>query len=489
MTKKEQQKTPIGKINPKKVKATQAKAQRPDAAMADEASPVQQQMEATSMVQRGDRMAAQAESVFITDSDLPMRAHYILIGVALFFAAFVSWANWAKLDEVTRGQGKIIPSSETKTLQSLEGGIVEEFLVREGEQVKKGQVLIRLRDIEASSDLGTNEQRYLGTLASVTRLQAEAEGLAAPEFSEELIEKAPQSVQEEMNAFKANKTRMDSQKLVLEQQLSQRRQEIKEINMRISDARGLLSIAREEKAMIAPLVQKGSAPKMELLQLERSIKERQTELNTALTSLPRAKSAVEEAEARLKELENNAKAEAQIELATKTMELNSLRETLTALEDRKTRTEMVSPVDGFVQDIKVNTVGGVVQPGEDVIQIVPLDEKLLVEAQIRPDDIGFLHPGMPAVVKITAYDFSIYGGLKGELLEISPDSFQDEQGNIFFRARIRTFENQIKPKGDKELPLKVGMQTSVDILTGEKTVMAYILKPLRKTLDNAMNER
>lgn len=488
MVKKEK----FAKIDPKKMSKAEieaAKKARPNAAMADEASPVQQQIEATSMVQGGGPAQTEANGFLITDSDLPMRAHFILFGVAFFFAAFVIWASWATLDEVTRGQGKIIPSSETKTLQSLEGGIVDEFLVREGEQVKKGQTLLRLRDIEALSDLGTNEQRYLGTLASIARLQAEVDGLSAPDFPQEVMEKAPQSVTEEMNAFKANRTRMDSQRMVLEQQLSQRRQEVREIETRISDTRGLLSIAREEKAMIAPLVEKGSAPRMELLQLDRSIKERQTELNTSLTALPRAKSAVEEAEARLAELKDNATAEAQTELAAKTVELNSLRETLTALEDRKTRTEMISPVDGFVQDIKVNTIGGVVQPGEDVIQIVPLDENLLVEAQIRPDDIGFLHPGMPAVVKITAYDYSIYGGLEGKLLDISPDSFQDEQGNIFFRARIETFENQLKPKGNKELPIKVGMQTSVDILTGEKTVMEYILKPLRKTLDNAMNER
>ncbi len=492
MTKKEK----LAKINPKKMSPEQlkaakkaAKTARPDAAMADRASPVQQQMEATSMVQSGPSINAKAEGLLITDSDLPVRAHFILLGIILFCLCFFIWACWATLDEVTRAQGKIIPSTETKTIQSLEGGIVEEFLVREGEQVAKGQTLLRLRDIEATSDLGTNEQRYMGTLASIARLQAQVEGLSAPDFPQEVMEKAPQSVTEELNAFKANRMQMDSQRLVLEQQLSQRRQEVREITTRISDTRGLLSIAREEKAMIAPLVEKGSAPRMELLQLDRSIKERQTELNTSLTSLPRARSAVEEAEARLAELKNNAAAEAQTELAAKTVELNSLRETLTALQDRKTRTEMISPVDGFVQDIKVNTIGGVVQPGEDVIQIVPLDENLLVEAQIRPDDIGFLHPGMKAVVKITAYDYSIYGGLEGKLLDISPDSFQDEQGNIYFRARIETFENQLKPKGNKKFPIKVGMQTSVDILTGEKTVMAYILKPLRKTLDNAMNER
>ncbi|MCB9979949.1 MAG: HlyD family type I secretion periplasmic adaptor subunit [Rhodospirillales bacterium] len=386
MTKKQ---PPIGKITPKKVPADRAKPGRPDMDLADEASPIQQHMEKNSLAQAKERLDARAESFLITDSDLPVSRHYILFSIALFIVAFVTWASWAKLDEVTRGQGKIISSLETKTLQSLEGGIVDEFLVREGEQVKKGQILLRLRDIAASSDLGANEQRYLGTLAAVSRLQAEAEGLSSPDFPEDVMKKAPQSVIEEMNAFKATRKQIESQRSVLEQQLSQRQQEVREISTRINDTRGLLRIAKEEQSMIAPLVEKGSAPRMELLQLERSIKERQTELNGLTTSLPRAKSAVDEAEARLKELATNTKATAQTELAAKTMELNSLKETLAALEDRKTRTEMISPVDGFVQDIKVNTIGGVVQPGADVIEIVPSDDNLLIEARIRPDDIGF----------------------------------------------------------------------------------------------------
>ena len=273
----EDQKKPIGKITPKKVAAEKSVAARPDAAMADEASPVQQKMEKNSIMQGLERVNARAEGFLISDSDLPMRNHYILFGAVIFLTGMILWASWAKLDEVTRGMGKIIPSSETKVLQSLEGGIVDEFLVREGEQVTKGQILIRLRDIEAASDFGSNEQRYLGTLASVARLQAEAEGLASPVFPKEVMEKVPQSVTEEMNSFKANRNRIQSQRMVVEQQLSQRQQEVNELNTRIADTRGLLSIAREEKNMIAPLVERGSAPRLELLQLDRSIKERQTE--------------------------------------------------------------------------------------------------------------------------------------------------------------------------------------------------------------------
>ena len=240
--------------------------------------------------------------------------------------------------------------------------------------------------------------------------------------------------------------------------------------------------------LIKPLVEKGSAPKLELLQLQRGIQERVSELNGLKSSLPRAKSAIEEANARMEEIQQTAKTEAQTELAAKLTELNEIRERLSGLEERKVRKEMKSPVSGTIQEITVSTVGGVVRAGEDLIKIVPKDDQLIVEARVKPSDRAFIYPGQPAVIKITAYDFSIYGGLKGELLDISADTIEDDQGNPFYRVRLRTHETELKRKGEV-LPIIPGMVTSVDILTGQKTVMQYLLKPFVKTLDNAMNER
>jgi adhesin transport system membrane fusion protein len=240
--------------------------------------------------------------------------------------------------------------------------------------------------------------------------------------------------------------------------------------------------------MVEPLVARGSAPKLELLQLERTLREKTTELNSYLSSVPRIKSAIDEAKARLNEVETASKAQAQTELSAKTIELNEIRERLTALKDRKTRTELKSPVNGTIKAIEANTVGGVVRPGEDIIQIVPKDDQLLVEARIRPADIAFLYPQQKAIVKITAYDFSIYGGLDAEVVDISADTIEDEEGNSFYRVRLRTYENELKRRG-QVLPIIPGMVASVDVLTGEKTVMQYLLKPFIKTLDNAMNER
>jgi adhesin transport system membrane fusion protein len=291
-----------------------------------------------------------------------------------------------------------------------------------------------------------------------------------------------------MNAYRANMDKLNGQTIILQQQKSQRAQELSELQIKSSDLKGQLALVQEEKAMIAPLVASGSAPKMELLQLDRSIKEKQTELNSVNAAMPRARSAIAEAEARIKDLESSAKAQAQTEMAAKSAEMNALKLGLATLTDKKDRTEIKSPVNGYVKDLKVYTVGGVVQPGQDFIEIVPKDDQLLVEARIRPKDIAFLYPDQPAMVKITAYDFSIYGGLPGKVVGISPDAVTDEKGESFYHVRILTTENSLKRKGEV-LPIIPGMVATVDILTGEKTVMEYLLKPFVKTLDSALNER
>ncbi len=431
---------------------------------------------------------AHADKFFTADDELPLEQHALLVMIGMFFVIFILWANMAALDEVTRGDGRVIPSTEIQKLQSLEGGIVEKFLVHEGDSVAAGQPLMQLRDVQASSDLGANQKRYLGLLAKVERLKAEADGLATPAFSDAVMKGAPESVKEELEAFKANAVNILSQTQVLDQQQMQREQEVSGLRRRVSDLSEVLRLSKEERDMIAPLVERGSAPQLELLQLERGIKERQTELNSVSASLSQAQSAVNEAKARIEELKSSMRAQSQTELSATMIEMNTVKETLSGLEDRKVRTEIRSPVDGTIKDILVNTVGGVVQPGEDLIEIVPKDDQLIIEARIRPSDIAFLHPGQAAVVKITAYDFSIYGGLRGELIDISADTLTNEKQETFYRVRVRTKETALKRKGEV-LEIIPGMVASVDILTGEKTVMQYILKPLIKTLDRAMHER
>ncbi len=434
-----------------------------------------------------DRLAARADRFFETDEDLGLGKHMILIAVVAFVAIFIIWANWAELDEVTRGDGTVIPSSEVQKISSLEGGIVQEFFVSEGDEVEAGQILVRLSDVAAKSELGSGEARMFGLQATIARLQAEAEG-EMPEFSEEIMAGAPQSVSEEMNAFRANQASISSQVTVINSQISQRQQELNELQVRSSDIRAQLNLIKDEKAMIEPLVASGSAPRLELLQLDRSIKEKETELNGVLNAIPRARAAIGEARGRINEIRSQARAQAQTELSAKLIEMNAIRQGLAGVEDRKLRAEIRSPVNGYVKDMKVYTVGGVVQPGQEFIEIVPKDDQLLVEAKINPKDIAWLYPDQKSVVKITAYDFSVYGGLDGKLVSISPDAVTDEEGNSFYNVRVLTEKNALEHK-DEVLPIIPGMVASVDILTGQKTVMEYLLKPFVKTLDKAMNER
>jgi len=437
-----------------------------------------------------DKIEAYGDKLLATDEDLPLARHLQLFTIVAIVVVFIIWANFATLDEITRGQGRVIPSSEVQVIQHQEGGTVQNLLVREGDTVETGQVLMRLSDIGAASELGSTKARLMGLQAKILRLQAEAEGQTVLEFPEQMMVEIPDTVREEMNTFQANQSQLRSQKSVLESQLSQRRGEVSEINTRIADLNRVIALTNEEMAMIRPLVERGSAPKRDVLQLEQTLAQQRSELNGLRASLPRARSAIAEAEARLNDIETTFKTEAQNELTTALIDVKQAEQQVPALQDRQSRTEIRSPVRGIVKDIRIQTDegSGVIRPGDAIMEIVPLDDQLVIEAQIKPSDVAFLHPGQEATVKITAYDFSIYGGLKGELTDISADTITNEDGESFYRVRITTEDNTIKRNGEN-LPIIPGMVASVDILTGDKTVMEYIMKPLVKTLDQAMNER
>ncbi|MCK6417690.1 MAG: HlyD family type I secretion periplasmic adaptor subunit [Alphaproteobacteria bacterium] len=425
---------------------------------------------------------------FEVDEDLSMARHMMLMGILAFFVLFFLWANLAHLEEVARGEGKVIPSSDIHGVGVLEPGIVQEILVKEGQDVRAGDVLLRVSDIQASSDLGAVRARYLGLLAATARLDAEAQGLAQVTFPPEVMNEAAAAMQEEGNAFAANQRQMADQAGILRQQLQQKEQELAGLKTRAEDTRAVLKLQEEEKAVIEPLVKRGSAARMELLQLERAVREKTGELNGTLSAMQAAQSAVDEAQARLAELTTAAQAKAQAELAIKRAELDEIRQRMAGLSDRKTRTELRAPVDGTIQEIAVNTVGGVTRPGQDVVKIVPKDDVLIVEAQIKPSDRAVVFPGQKAIIKITAYDYSIYGGLEGEVLDISADSIEDERKNVYYRVRLRTADKNLHRHG-QAYPIVPGMVATAEILTGRKTVMQYLLKPLIKTMDVAFSER
>ena len=423
-----------------------------------------------------------------SDADgLKARDHVLLYTISFLLFIFLAWTNVATLDEVSRGDGRVVPSSDIQVIQNLEGGIVEEFLVKEGQAVKAGDTLLKMRNVQAKADFAATTQKYSGLQAAIVRLQAEADGKDLV-FSDDLKKTVPDSVRAETDAFDANKRQMESQKTVLKDQLSQKEQEVQELTRRISDTGGMLALAVEERNMVEPMIAKGAANKKELLDIKQRIAQQSTELNGLKNALPRSQSAVKEVKSRLAALDKEFQATAQKTLAEKTIEMNTIKQTLSAYQDKSERTEIKSPVHGTVKDLKINTVGGVVKPGEPIMEIVPLEDQLIVEARILPKDIAFIHVGQPAIVRMTAFDFSVYGSMKGQVTDVSADAIVNEKGESFYRVKVKTDTSGVV-KGDKHLDIIPGMQATVDIVTGEKTVMQYLLKPFLKASQTALRER
>lgn len=412
-------------------------------------------------------------------------AHIMLFTIVLFFVAFITWAYNATLDEVTRGEGRIIPSSQTQIVQHLEGGIVSEILVREGQIVLQGDPLMRIENRVAEADLAEKRKQYVNLLATAARLEAEATGAQTIDFPQDVITRAPELATAEQRLFERRTDQLEQQIQILQEQSAQKRQELQEISNTRSQAEKQLALADQEYKLLKPLVDQGVSARIDLIRLEQKMEELRAQVQSAKSAVPRLQSALNEARRRIEEKTSSFRTEAQQELNNTRVEASRLYEDISAGIDRATRTEVRSPVKGTVNKLLINTIGGVVRPGDDLVEIVPLEDALLVEARIKPSDRAQLFPGLKAVVKLSAYDFSIWGGLDAELIDISADTITDEQGETFYRIRLRTDETSLGP--DK--PITTGMTASVDILTGEKTVLQYLLKPILKAQQNALRER
>jgi membrane fusion protein, adhesin transport system len=414
-------------------------------------------------------------------------AHLLLVVIVVFFATFLGWASWAKLDEVTRGEGKVIPSRQVQVVQNLEGGIVAEILVREGEVVEIGQVMVRIDDVRAASHLRETRARYLALLGALGRLRAEVEGTAIT-FAPDVLAAAGDLAANERALYRARKDALESELEILRSQAHQREQELSELATRLGQLERSHALAAEELEITEPLAENRVISKVQLLRLRRQVNDLAGELEATRLAVPRVEAALREANRRVEERFLNFRAEAQRELNAVQAEAAALEEAMAAEADTVSRTEVRSPVRGTVKQLFVTTVGGVIQPGEHLVEIVPLEDNLLVEAKVRPPDIAFLHPGQAAMVKVTAYDFSIYGGLDAVVEDISADTITDEKGESFYRVRVRTHDAALLKAGEP-LPIIPGMTTQVDILTGEKTVLDYLLKPILRAKERALRER
>lgn len=414
-------------------------------------------------------------------------SHVLLVTVVAFFVVFLIWSNWALLDEVTRGEGKVIPSRQIQVVQNLEGGILAEMLVREGQVVEEGQVLLRIDNVRAESDYREKRARYMALSAAIARLQAEIDDTKIV-FPSEVMAEAREVAEKELALFAARQENLDNEVQILRSQAQQREQELRELETKLAQYERSLELARDELRLAEPAARRGDMSQSVFIKLQREVNDLRGAVEGSRASIIRLRSAIREANQKVERAITSFRSQAQEELNQKSAELAGIREVVQAGADRVRRTEVRSPVRGTVKQIKVNTIGGVVQPGQDILEIVPLEDTLLIEAHIRPADIAFLRPGLPATVKITAYDYSIYGDLKGHVEDISADTIANERGESFYRVRIRTEQSHL---GSNEKPLSIipGMVAQVDILTGRKSVLHYLLKPIIKARDRALTER
>jgi len=414
-------------------------------------------------------------------------AYIVSISIMVMFCGFLLWARLAVLDEVTRGFGKVIPSQRVQEIQNLEGGILSEIFVIEGQEVQKGDLLCRLSNEQAASFYRDAMSKALEHRAAIARLLAEVEGVE-PVFDEEVRTRAPQLVEDQYRIFEAQRDQVGIELRLLQDQFEQRQQEVSEMEGRRRQLMQSLEVAQKQRDIAKPLVERQIHSELDFLALEQRVLELKGDVEALTLGIPRVKRAAQEARGRIEQRSAELRSRALAEINERRQELISINETLASGGDRVTRTDVRSPVRGLVKHILINTLGGVVQPGKSIMEIIPLDDTLLVEAQIKPSDIAFLHPGQAAQVKITAYDFSIYGGLDGLVEHISADTIQNEKGESFYVVRVRTESNAMAYHG-KRLPIIPGMTAQVDILTGKKTVLDYLLKPILKAKQNALRER
>ena len=420
--------------------------------------------------------------------DSPRVVRITLWAILAFFVVMLTWAALADIDEVTRGDGRAIPSSRLQKVQNLEGGIVSEVFVHEGEIVKTGAPLLRLDDTRFRSNAGESEADRLALEARVQRLTAQLADKETLELPPEIAQKSPDIANGEMELFTSVKQRIQSEIGGLNEQLVQKKQELLDYQAKASQTRRSLGLLQQEISMSEPLVAKGAISKVEILRLRRSEVDTRGQLESVTLAIPRAQAAIKEIENKIGETRDRYRSEALSQLNEARTDLSKTQASGKAIEDRVNRTLVTSPVRGVVQQLMVNTIGGVIQPGSELVEIVPLDDTLLVEAKVRPQDIAFLHPGQQAMIKFTAYDYTIYGGLKGSLEHISADTITDKEGRSFYQIRLRTERNHL---GNEEKPLLIipGMVVSVDIMTGRKTVLSYLLKPILRAKAEALRER
>lgn len=416
--------------------------------------------------------------------------------IVLFFAGVITWAAFSEIDELARGEGKVIPSEKIQTLQNLDGGLVSEILVKEGEHVSQNQHLMKIDTTRFQASLEENRQAYWALLVKKVRLEAEFQvnpkkRLPRLKFPKVLQESVESIIVNERKVFQIRVDEFKSALDILENQLGQKVQESIEMEGKLFQLKESKKLTQEELSTVKRLVKSGAKSKIELINIKKELNTISGDIKATQLSIPRASLAIKEVKNKILEKLKNFKSEAVGELQDINAEIKKLESKLISEKDKLEKTIIKSPVNGFIKLININTIGGVVKSGMDLIEIVPDSDVLLIEAKIDPKDIAFINPSLKAIVKITAYDFSIYGGLEGQIIEISADSIVDEKSKdqkSYYKIVIKTDKNFLEKDG-KKLPIIPGMVASVDIVTGKKTILDFMLKPILKTKQGALHER
>lgn len=417
----------------------------------------------------------------------PNKLHWIIVIFTVTVFLFIIWASFAKVDEIARGSGKVVPSGQNQIIQNLEGGIVSDILIKEGDFVEKDQVLIQISNEKSSSTAASHTLKILSLQAQTMRLEAE---LSHDSFSYPISEIAEMNIflENEKQLFETNQKQLKSKIQILKEQLSQKKNDLEDARQTIEHLKFSVNTIAKEVEMTKPMVERGIRSQVDFLKLQREESDSKQKLSSAMLAVPKLQSEINEIEKRIDETYETYDAEVRAKLNETISSLKELEATSTAYEDQVSRTTVKSPSNGIIQKLYVNTIGGSIKPAQDLIEIVPTDYKLLVEVKILPSDIAFIYQGQKAIIKFSAYDFSIYGGLEGHVVNISPDTITEKDDKTFYLVRIETDKNYI---GTKEKPMKIipGMVADVDIITGKKSILDYILKPILKTKQYTFTER
>ena len=417
----------------------------------------------------------------------PKKLHWVLIAFLITITLFIIWASIAKIDEIARGSGKVVPNGQNQIIQNLEGGIVSEILVKEGESVEKDQILIKISNEKSNSTVASNELKALYLQAQIKRLESELKREVFT-FENSDNEQLNDFLNNENELYLTNKKQLESKVSILKEQIKQKENESKDARQTIEHLRFSVNAISKEVEMTKPMVEKGIRSQVDFLKLQREQSDARQKLQSVVLSISKIDSEILEINKKIDETYQINDSETRQKLNEIITSLRDLEANSIASTDQVFRTIVKAPSNGIVQKLHINTIGGSVKPAQDLIEIVPTDYKLIVEVKLLPKDIAFIYHGQKAIVKFSAYDFSIYGGLDGHVINISPDTITEKDDKTYYLVRIETEKNFI---GDKEKSMKIipGMVADVDIITGKKTILDYILKPILKTKQYTFTER